>query len=333
MLVQKPTIVLLAAFAAFATDARAVTIDWSPVGNPSNASDPATGSLYGAVGYTYKIGTHDVTNAQYAEFLNTKDPNGANTLALWNGGMADAEFGGINFAPGNANGSKYTLVTGAQNHPVTFVTWFDTVRFANWLNNGQGNGDTETGAYTLLHDGFPTPTPTPSNANTITRNAGATMFLPSESEWYKAAYYDPNTSSYNLYPTSNSLIPNASRPTAMPNSANYAHAVGKLTDVGAYTGTTSPYGAFDMGGNAEQWTESSSIPGFRTLRGGDFASDFFVMNRFNPMDSDPATALSVLGFRVAEIPEPSGLVLAAFGFTGLAGGWSRRLFFVRQLAK
>jgi formylglycine-generating enzyme required for sulfatase activity len=25
--------------------------------------------------------------------------------------------------------------------------------------------------------------------------------------------------------------------------------VGNLTDVGAYAGTTSPYGAFDMGGN------------------------------------------------------------------------------------
>ena len=25
----------------------------------------------------------------------------------------------------------------------------------------------------------------------ITRNAGATYFIPSENEWYKAAYYDP----------------------------------------------------------------------------------------------------------------------------------------------
>ena len=34
---HKGAIVLLAAFAAFAADARAVTIDWSPVGNPGNA--------------------------------------------------------------------------------------------------------------------------------------------------------------------------------------------------------------------------------------------------------------------------------------------------------
>jgi hypothetical protein len=70
--------------------ASAVTIQWSPVGNGGNANDPATGNLYGGVGYNYNIGTYDVTNSQYAEFLNTKDPSGANTLGLWNSGMADA---------------------------------------------------------------------------------------------------------------------------------------------------------------------------------------------------------------------------------------------------
>ena len=82
------------------------------------------------------------------------------------------------------------------------------------------------------------------------------MFLPSENEWYKAAYYDPRTtaqggplsdSHYWLYPTSSSVAPTVTGPTATPNSANYNGAVDNLTDVGAYSGTTSPYGAFDMG--------------------------------------------------------------------------------------
>jgi len=51
-----------------------VTIAWSPVGNAGNGNDPATGDLFGGVGYNYNIGTKDVTNSQYAEFLNTKDP-------------------------------------------------------------------------------------------------------------------------------------------------------------------------------------------------------------------------------------------------------------------
>ena len=80
----------------------------------------------------------------------------------------------------------YTAKPNMGDKPVNFVSWYDAIRFANWLNNGQGDGDTETGAYTLLGG-----TPTPSNGSSITRNPGATWFLPSEDEWYKAAYYQP----------------------------------------------------------------------------------------------------------------------------------------------
>ncbi len=302
---------LFALLVAFAADARAVTIDWSPVGNPGNAGDTAvmddgtTG--YGSVAYNYNIGTYDVTNSQYVEFLNTKDPTGANTLGLWNGNMANAPIGGINFNAGNANGNKYTLISGAQNHPVNFETWYDTVRFANWLNNGQGNGDTESGAYTLLGG-----TPTPSNGLSITRNAGATIFLPSESEWYKAAYNIPGGSMYNLYPTSSSLTPNASGPTATPNSANYNNVVGNPTDVGAYTGTTSPYGAFDMGGNVYQWNEALISGTARGLRGGSFVNvSSFSLSSSNQNADDPSVENFGAGFRVASlVPEPSTGVLA-----------------------
>ncbi len=98
------------------------------------------------------------------------------------------------------------MISGDGNHPVNYVTWYDAIRFANWLNNGQVPGSTETGAYTLLGG-----TPTPSNGNSITRNAGATVFLPSENEWYKAAYYNPATSSYFQYPTSSNTVPTAER--------------------------------------------------------------------------------------------------------------------------
>ena len=42
---------------------------------------------FGAVSYKYNIGKCEVTNSQYAEFLNAKDPAGTNTLALWNSSM------------------------------------------------------------------------------------------------------------------------------------------------------------------------------------------------------------------------------------------------------
>ncbi len=289
---------------------RAVTIAWSPVGNPGNASDPATGSLYGGVGYAYNIGTYDVTNSQYVEFLNTKDASGLNPLGLYNSFMSIGPFGGINFSNGNLPGSKYSVISGNGNHPVNFATWYDTIRFANWLNNGQGNGDTENGAYTLLGG-----TPTPSNALSITRNAGATIFLPSENEWYKAAYNIPATNSYYQYPTSSNTTPTASSQTALPNHANYNNAVGNLTDVGAYTGTTSPYGAFDVGGNVFQWNEAliSGISGsFRGLRGGSFSifSGYLQSSTRVNGGGDPSVEGDGIGFRVASTPEPSTAVLA-----------------------
>ena len=193
-----PAMVLLGMM-MLAANAHAVTINWVPVGNPRNAGDPTNGTINGAVNYDYKIDKYDVTVGQYVEFLNAKDPAGVNTLGLWNSDMANAVYGGVSFTPGNASGSKYAPMPGALNHPINYVNWYDAIRFANWLNNGQGNGDTETGAYTILGG-----TPIPSNGliltypgtyNTITRNPDAKIVLPTNDEWYKAAYFNPSTNS------------------------------------------------------------------------------------------------------------------------------------------
>ena len=208
-------------------------IEFVAVGNPGNAPDTVVmgdGTAgYGSVPYSYQIDKYDVTNSQYADFLNTKDPSGTNTLGLWNSLMADPRLGGINFSAGNAAARKYTPTAGRENRPVNYETWYDAIRFANWLNNGQGSGDTESGAYTLVGN-----TPIPTNGDSVTRNAGAKVFLPSESEWYKAAYYDPATSSYFQYGTSSNSTPIASgpTPTGIANHANFVRGgPGDLTDV------------------------------------------------------------------------------------------------------
>ena len=323
------SLLLLSAISLFAPQSvSAVTIDWSPVGNPGNAADPADGDggtagieNFGAVPYAYNIGKYDVTASQYVEFLNAKDSTGLNSLGLYNSGMSNVTFGGINFSAGNANGSKYSAISGRENHPVSDVNWYDAIRFANWLNNGQGNGDTESGAYTLLGG-----TPVPSNGLGITRNAGATVFLPSENEWYKAAFYDPETSSYFRYPTSSDIAPTATGPTTTPNSANYDNAVGNLTDVGAYSGTTSPYGAFDMGGNVYQWNEALIFGFVRGVRGGWFNSaEGYGLSSSDRVNSFPADSTVLIGFRVASVvPEPNTFVLAIFAF-GMMLWWRMRL--------
>ena len=127
--------------------AAAVTIQWSAVGDAGNANDT---SGFGAVPYAYNIGTKDVTASQYVEFLNAKDAGGLNALSLYNSNMSDATFGGISFTAGNLPGSKYGVIGVRGQHPANYTSWYDSIRFANWLHNGQGSGDTETGG---LHAG------------------------------------------------------------------------------------------------------------------------------------------------------------------------------------
>jgi len=304
----------------------AVTINWSPVGNAGNVADTAVmldGTAgYGSVGYSYRIGTFDVTNRQYTEFLNAKDPAGMNLLALYTSGMTSSVRGGINFNAANPLGSKYTTKPGREDQPVSLVSWYDAARFANWLNNGQGNASTETGAYTLLGG-----TPTPFNGVTVARNPGATVFLPSHDEWYKAAYYDPAAGSYYQYPTFSNSLPTASLPTGAANAANFNNVKLDLTNVGAYSGTQSPYGAYDMGGNVFQWTDSLFDPQFqpspRVFRGGAWnspAGDLLSSGKFG---SDPRFEFSYVGFRVAMVPEPPTASLAALAIA-IASGCARR---------
>ena len=327
MLVQsiKSILVGCVLLAVFAAEAKAVTMNWSAVGNAGNANDPATGNLYGGVGYNYNIGTKDVTAGQYVEFLNAKDAGGLNQLRLYNSNMSSATFGGISFNNLNPAGSMYGVISGRGNHPANYTSWYDSIRFANWMNNGQGNGDTETGAYTLGTlgaGGVPVSPP-------LTHNAGSQIWLPTENEWYKAAY-NTGSSSYFQYPTGSNTIPIASGPTALPNHANFSSGgPGNLTDVGAYGGTTSPYGAFDMAGNVFQWNEALISGSYRDLRGGGYGAPVsFSSSSFELGGNEPISENSGIGFRLASVPgvpEPSTLALAAFGFIGLAlWRWRRK---------
>ena len=311
----------MALAAIFAADARAVTIPTVPVGNLGNAGD-TTG--YGAVAYAYRIGTTEVTNAQYAEFLNAKAAS--DPLALYNASMGSNARGGITRS-GVSGGFTYAPRANMGNKPVNFVSWYDSIRFANWLNNGQGSGDTETGAYTILGG-----TATPSNGLSITRNAGATWFLTSEDEWYKAAYHQPaaqggDGDDYWLYPTTSNTAPtiatangvgDISNPGA--NVANYLLGAdwnalnGNFTTVGsAGPFSESFYDTSDQGGNVSEWNEALIDGSFRGFRGGPYYDVSSSLRSSYRNGNNPTLMEGWLGFRVATVPEPSTAVLAIVG--------------------
>jgi sulfatase modifying factor 1 len=311
-----------------ATLAALITVDTVPVGDPGNAGDVQPQGVFGAVAHEYRIGTYEVTNDQYAAFLNAKAAS--DPLNLYSVNMASNPRAGI-VRSGVSGSYTYSVKPDMGNKPVNYVNWFDAVRFSNWLHNGQGAGDTETGAYTLLGG-----TPLPSNSASIARNPGAVWFLPSEDEWYKAAYYQPalvggDVDDYWHYPTATNTLPtiatddavgNISNPGA--NVANYNFGAdwngqhGNVTTVGsAGPLSTSYYGTYDQGGNVLEWNETLTSSTLRGMRGGGWglsgvplAADFRF--QVGPLSKDGGT----FGFRVATVPEPSTLVLA--GLAGLA---------------
>jgi sulfatase modifying factor 1 len=271
-----------------------VTMDWVTVGNPGNAADSLTG--YGAVDHTYQIGKYEVTNAQYGEFLNAKGQSNAN-------GIYNASMSSYGITQSGILGSYSYTVTGAlANRPVVHVSWFDAARFANWMTNGQGSSDMEDGSYTLND----------ATSGIITANIGASVYLPSENEWYKAAYYSAANASYSLYPNGQNTITTAD--------ANYG-SLGSTTDVGTYSNDPSSYGTFDQGGNVWEWNDAVIYGSSRGLRGGGWNNDLygagdgsFLLPSFRGLD-DSSSERHEYGFRLvsatvtATVPEPSSMLL------------------------
>ena len=148
------------------------------IGDPGNSADDAAS---GSVPYSFGIGITEVTNADYAEFLNAvamrSDPHGLYDLRMGSdprGGIyrfdfdravgdsmplayaarLDPERGGPPAARGDVHLNAFVVKENMANKPVNFVSWLDAARFVNWLENGRPpdpilGPETESGAYDL----------------------------------------------------------------------------------------------------------------------------------------------------------------------------------------
>ena len=253
---------------------------------------PAGEFLYGIheekvdLAYDYQIMVTDVTNAQFAVYLNQTLAGG--TLKI-QGDQVVGYYPGDTFhgkkheerinagdwphfplqAAGSRisyDGASFTALTGYENHPVTMVTWFGAKAYCE-AQNGR---------------------------------------LPTEQEWEKAARGSEDN---RAYPWGNQLE---------RNQANYYSSRdifektlgknGNTTPVGFYNGKTygdyltldsaSPYGLYDMAGNVWQWT-ANIYEGthYRYLRGGSKADYGYNLRVWTRNSVRPDYEGSGVGFR------------------------------------
>ena len=246
--IMKTKMKTLGLFFALSAASQAALPATVAVGSPGNTAD---GTGYGAVAYEYKIGKFEVTNEEYCEFLNgvaKTDP-----YELYDGRMAE-QYGGI-MRSGDQGSFTYTVKDGMGKKPVSYVNFQSCARFANWLSNGQGKGDTETGAYTIK-DGQVTP---PNHA-ALAEGKTVKWVIPTENEWYKAAYFDggkPGGAGYWTYALKGGSAPACNLNSDAP------------SDAGSYSSAPSPNGTYDQNGNMWEYNETTS--GDKVgLRGGSF---------------------------------------------------------------
>jgi len=293
----------------FGTGANQFTLDFVPISGDTN---PTSG--YGIVNYSYRMGTYEITNAQWNKFLESY------------GEVTGSEYG--------YSEEFYSYGTGTTTVPTNNVSWYEAAQFVNWLNTSTGHQAAYKFTGTQGSDNYPfvvwSETDNGYDASNPYRNQNAFYFLPNENEWVKAAYW--NGTSLQTYATKSgeSLIQGHGTGTGW----NYYDGGFATDPLGPWTvgsGSQELNGTYDMMGNNWEWMESPwDDPAFgagssRGLRGGDFANYSSNLQSSYREFGHPTDERSDVGFRVASrVPEPGSItMLLCVAAAGLLW-WRRR---------
>ena len=282
---------------SFGTGLNTLTLDFVNIGNAGNADDAGAGggsysTPYGGVSYGYRMGTYEISQDA----------------------IEKATAGGL---------ASVTAGPHTGNEPAAQMTWFEAAAFVNWLNDQRTPG---LKAY-QLDVGLTTLTPWASEdawqagGENLYRHKDAYYFLPSEDEWYKAAYHQ-NTgvnADYWDYATGSNTIPTQ----ALTDGTTPFTAIFDGVEAGTpadpadvnLAGGLSAYGTMGQNGNVWEWNESAydginnSSSVNRVLRGGSWSHPENSLRSSNRHINTPAYSVVGIGFRVASVPEPTSTVL------------------------
>ena len=240
-----------------------------------------------AVPYDYEIMVTDVTNKQYADFLNNAVKDGTivlkegSLLMNYHGDVFDGYKHEFEFPEGLypmipigepgvrivLNGQTYSTSPEFADHPVTFVTWFGAYAYADYYG----------------------------------------WRLPTEIEWEKAA----RGTDTRPFPWGEEIeFGNANYYVSHDPYEKIYGKNGTTTPVGFYNGSTydgfetidspSPYGLYDVVGNVAQWTSDIyEDQHYRYLRGGSKERYGFDLRIWTRDSAGPEHYSPAIGFRCA----------------------------------
>ena len=241
--------------------------------------------------HTFRIGRFEVTNAEYARFLNDawrnrSDARGAylyhdtdsgdvyiNSSEIASAGteapsesistpIYRASAGRIRFQ-GDGN-SPYVVMEEFEHHPVSGVSWYGAAKFSNWLTLAQGMSE-EAQAYVegysaaQWHAASPDPATLVDLAGFRLPMDGNAQGAATWNEWYKAASRrGVNASGQPLF----GALYGFGRNTLTPGSANYLNngdsATHGTTPVGFFDGANAPF----IGGTTANTSNSYNLYDF-----------------------------------------------------------------------
>jgi formylglycine-generating enzyme required for sulfatase activity len=307
--------------ATFGSGANQFTVDFVTIGNPGNPADATSDpNPAGSVPYVYRIGKYEISREMIEK------ANAAGGLGL--------TLDPMDFVSGSLGSGPRPAM------PATGMSWNEAARFTNWLNTSKGfpaaykfsvqagepgySANANIEVWQAGDAGY--------DANNLFRNGLAYYFLPSVDEWYKAAYFDPNANGgagrYWDYQSGSDTLPSpVASGTDLGTAVYFQEADQGPADI-TLAGGLSPNGTMAQGGNVWEWqeTEGDGINDdasscCRALSGsGWYSSDIFggIGDQLrHTLDGDVLHEHTLVGFRVASIPEPSSLLVGVLGLLGL----------------
>ena len=241
---------------------------------------------------TFYISKYETTHAEYIEFLNSAEVAAErliNMINMYDDTIAVENIGGeFRFKDG-------VTIFPTSDTPVTHVTWYGAVEYANWLSNQAGL----TPVYTIV----PVYRVGILARTEVTASWEANGYrLPTEAEWEYAAKGGDQSMGYKYAGSDNVDQVGWSS----SNSCLNPHPVGQKED--------NELKLYDMSGNVWEWCwdwygnylsvnhqtdpEGPSTGSYRVFRGGSWGYDARGLRSANRDNSSPGNSSKYIGFRL-----------------------------------